>query len=118
MRNRLVVFVTIFAIALTIIIISFNNPNSLFLKEMLFSSATVDSDIYRQETNDGARGMLYVENAKSDSVSVIDLATNEVVKDITVGNSPHDLKISINRFYTPRILILELSRSLMPLVTC
>lgn len=66
----------------------------MFLKDMLFSSATVDSDIYGQETNDGARGMLYVENAKSDSVSVVDLATNKVVKDITVGNSPHDLKIS------------------------
>jgi YVTN family beta-propeller protein len=40
------------------------------------------------------QGFLYVENAKSNSVSVIDLATNAVIKNITVGKSPHDIKIS------------------------
>jgi YVTN family beta-propeller protein len=39
-------------------------------------------------------GFLYVGNAKSNSVSVIDLATNVIVKNITVGKSPHDIKIS------------------------
>ena len=37
---------------------------------------------------------LYVGNAKSNSVSVIDLATNKVIKNITVGNGTHDIKIS------------------------
>ena len=37
---------------------------------------------------------LYVGNAKSKSISVIDLATNKVVKNITVGNGTHDIKIS------------------------
>jgi YVTN family beta-propeller protein len=37
---------------------------------------------------------LYVGNAKSNSISVIDLLTNTVAKNITVGNSPHDIKIS------------------------
>jgi YVTN family beta-propeller protein len=37
---------------------------------------------------------LYVGNAKSNSISVIDLVTNTIVKNITVGNSPHDIKIS------------------------
>ena len=38
--------------------------------------------------------VLYVENANSNSISVIDLATNTVIRNISVGNSPHDLKIS------------------------
>ena len=37
---------------------------------------------------------LYVGNAKSNSISVIDLVTKTVAKNITVGNSPHDIKIS------------------------
>jgi YVTN family beta-propeller protein len=37
---------------------------------------------------------LYVGNAKSNSISVIDLVTNTVAKNITVGNSPDDIKIS------------------------
>ena len=38
--------------------------------------------------------VLYVENANSNSISVIDLATNIVIRNISVGSSPHDLKIS------------------------
>jgi len=38
--------------------------------------------------------VLYVENANSNSISVIDLATNTVIRNISVGSSPHDLKIS------------------------
>jgi YVTN family beta-propeller protein len=37
---------------------------------------------------------LYVGNAKSNSISVIDLGTNTIVKNITVGYSPHDIIIS------------------------
>lgn len=37
---------------------------------------------------------LYVGNAMSNTVSVIDLAGNKVVKNITVGNGTHDIKIS------------------------
>jgi len=38
--------------------------------------------------------VLYVENANSSSISVIDTATNTVIRNIPVGSSPHDLKIS------------------------
>jgi YVTN family beta-propeller protein len=37
---------------------------------------------------------LYVGNTKSNSISVIDLGTNTIVKNITIGYSPHDIKIS------------------------
>jgi YVTN family beta-propeller protein len=41
-----------------------------------------------------AKGVLYVGNAKSNSISVIDLTTNKLVKNITVGSGTHDIKIS------------------------
>jgi len=41
--------------------------------------------------------VLYVENANSNSISVIDLVTNTVIRTISVGSSPHDLKISQNQ---------------------
>jgi YVTN family beta-propeller protein len=37
---------------------------------------------------------LYLANTKSNSISVIDLRTNTIVKNITVGYSPQDIKIS------------------------
>lgn len=39
-------------------------------------------------------GELFVGNAISNSVSVIDLNTNKVTENISVGDSPHDIKIS------------------------
>jgi YVTN family beta-propeller protein len=39
-------------------------------------------------------GFLYMANAKSNSVAVIDLATNAIVNNVTLGRSPHDIKIS------------------------
>lgn len=62
------------------------------------SSESFDSPIGQsQHRDDGLgtlRGLLYVGNAKTNSVSVIDVATNSIVKNITVGKSPHDIKIS------------------------
>jgi len=39
-------------------------------------------------------GEMFVGNAVSSSVSVIDLNTNKVIENISVGDSPHDIKIS------------------------
>lgn len=39
-------------------------------------------------------GELFVGNAISNSVSVIDLNTNQLIENISVGDSPHDIKIS------------------------
>jgi YVTN family beta-propeller protein len=62
------------------------------------SSESSGSSISQIQHRDGLAalggGFLYVGNAKSNSVSVIDLATNVIVKNITVGKSPHDIKIS------------------------
>jgi YVTN family beta-propeller protein len=61
------------------------------------SSDSSDSAIGQSRHRNGLgtlAGLLYVGNAKSNSVSVIDLATNAIIKNITVGKSPHDIKIS------------------------
>src|SRR5215207_9157590 len=60
------------------------------------SSESSDSAIGQTQQRDELsmpEGSLYVGNAKSNSVAVIDLATNAIVKNITVGKSPHDIKI-------------------------
>src|SRR5919106_898570 len=56
------------------------------------SDSMVGQTQYRDELST-PKGFLYVGNAKSNSVAVIDLATNAIVKNITVGKSPHDIKI-------------------------
>jgi YVTN family beta-propeller protein len=48
----------------------------------------------QEEKSDTTGEALYVGNTKSNSISVIDLLTNTVVKNITLGYSPHDIKIS------------------------
>jgi YVTN family beta-propeller protein len=61
------------------------------------SSESSDTAIGRIQHRNGLgtpAGLLYIGNAKSNSVSVLDLATNAIIKNITVGKSPHDIKIS------------------------
>jgi YVTN family beta-propeller protein len=55
------------------------------------ASAQIEND---NRTDSGEKGFLYVGNAKSNNISVIDLATNKVIKNITVGSGTHDIKIS------------------------
>jgi YVTN family beta-propeller protein len=56
-----------------------------------FASAQMEND---NRTDSSQKGLLYVGNAKSNNISVIDLATNKVIKNITVGSGTHDIKIS------------------------
>ena len=45
-------------------------------------------------TSDSLAGVLYVENTQSNSISVIDLATNTIVTNITHGEAPYNVKLS------------------------
>jgi YVTN family beta-propeller protein len=45
-------------------------------------------------TNDSLAGVMYVQNADSNSISVVDLATNAIVRNITVDGTPHNIKLS------------------------
>ena len=48
----------------------------------------------QEEKLDLSGEALYVGNAKSNSISIIDLVTNTVVKNISLDHSPHDIEIS------------------------
>ncbi|HET6779640.1 MAG TPA: DUF192 domain-containing protein [Nitrososphaera sp.] len=76
---------------LTIIIIIGNSVT--FPKDSLLHPINVfgsDGSI----TSDSLAGVLYVENTQSNSISVIDLATNAIVTNITHGEAPYDVKLS------------------------
>jgi len=59
-----------------------------------FQLGTDDVELSKQTDLSLSGEVLYVENAISSSISVIDPVTNTVIKTISVGSSPHDLKIS------------------------
>ncbi len=59
-----------------------------------FQLGTNDIELSKQIDSSLPGELLYVENANSNNISIIDTATNTVIKNISVGNSPHDLKIS------------------------
>lgn len=61
---------------------------------VVISPSAYASDITSATLQDELGGTLYVENANSSDISVIDLKTNALIKNIPVGNSPHDIKIS------------------------
>ena len=45
-------------------------------------------------TSDPLAGMLYVENTQSNSISVIDLGTNAIITNLTLGKAAFDVKLS------------------------
>src|SRR5918996_742896 len=45
-------------------------------------------------TADSLAGVIYVQNSNSNSISVIDLATNTILRNITVDGTPHNIKLS------------------------
>jgi YVTN family beta-propeller protein len=45
-------------------------------------------------TADSLAGVMYVQNSNSNSISVVDLATNEILRNITVDGTPHNIKLS------------------------
>jgi YVTN family beta-propeller protein len=45
-------------------------------------------------TADSLSGVMYVQNSNSNSISVIDLATNAILRNITVDGTPHNIKLS------------------------
>jgi YVTN family beta-propeller protein len=45
-------------------------------------------------TADSLAGVMYVQNSNSNSISVVDLATNAILRNITVDGTPHTIKLS------------------------
>lgn len=45
-------------------------------------------------TADSLAGVMYVQNSNSNSISVVDLTTNTILRNITVDGMPHNIKLS------------------------
>src|SRR5918992_22977 len=45
-------------------------------------------------TADSLAGVMYVQNSNSNSISVVDLATNAILRNISVDGTPHNIKLS------------------------
>jgi YVTN family beta-propeller protein len=45
-------------------------------------------------TADSLAGVMYVQNSNSNSISIVDLSTNAVLRNITVDGTPHNIKLS------------------------
>ena len=78
-------------IPIAFVILDTISSHFVFLAGILPALAQIESD---NRTDSGEKGLLYVGNAKSNSISVIDLATNKTIKNVTVGSGTHDIKIS------------------------
>ncbi|HZB16180.1 MAG TPA: cytochrome D1 domain-containing protein, partial [Nitrososphaeraceae archaeon] len=81
------IFLLLICIAITFAILI--NSSSHF--ELRFTSIFV---LAQEEKLDITGEALYAGNTKSNSISIIDLVTNTVVKNITLDYSPHDIEIS------------------------
>src|SRR5918996_1390715 len=45
-------------------------------------------------TADSLAGVMYVQNSNSNSISIVDLTTNAILRNITVDGTPHNIKLS------------------------
>src|SRR3712207_2681420 len=45
-------------------------------------------------TADSLAGVMYVQNSNSNSISIVDLATNAILRNITIDGTPHNIKLS------------------------
>jgi YVTN family beta-propeller protein len=45
-------------------------------------------------TADSLAGVMYVQNSNSNGISIVDLATNAILRNITVDGTPHNIKLS------------------------
>ena len=84
-------FLLLILIPIAFVILDTISSHFVFLAGILPALAQIESD---NRTDSGEKGLLYVGNAKSNSISVIDLAANKAIKNITVGSGTHDIKIS------------------------
>jgi YVTN family beta-propeller protein len=82
-----------FAIAVTVPVLMASTSGALLGNYSLFP-AIVAFGSFNTLTSDSISGLMYVQNTNSNSISVIDLATNLVLRNITVDGTPHNIKLS------------------------
>jgi YVTN family beta-propeller protein len=83
---------TILVVAVDIAVLTSNSstfPQAKYLSPAISAFGSVGS-----LTTDSLRGVMYVENKDSNSISVVDLATNTIVRNITVDEKLYKIKLT------------------------
>ena len=86
------VMLTIIVVAVDIAVLTANSstfPQANYLSPAISAFGSVGS-----LTTDSLRGVMYVENKDSNSISVVDLATNTIVRNIAVDEKLYNIKLS------------------------
>jgi YVTN family beta-propeller protein len=83
---------TIIAVAVTIAVLTADS--STFLQANYLSPEISAFGSVSNLTTDSLAGVMYVENKDSNSISVVDLSTNNIVRNITVDETLYNIKLS------------------------
>lgn len=83
----------ILAIALALAALPINSSSALLTNSPL-SHAISSSSSSNSLTSDPLAGLMYVLNANSSSISVVDLSTNQILREITFDGIPQNIKLS------------------------
>jgi YVTN family beta-propeller protein len=86
------IMLTIIVVAVDIAVLTANSstlPQANYLSPAISAFGSVGS-----LTTDSLRGVMYVENKDSNSISVVDLATNTIVRNIAVDEKLYNIKLS------------------------
>jgi YVTN family beta-propeller protein len=82
-----------FAIAVIVSILMVSTSSALLGNYSLFPTIVAFGS-FESLTSDSLSGLMYVQNTNSNSISVIDLATNSVLRNVTVDGTPLNIKLS------------------------
>jgi YVTN family beta-propeller protein len=98
MREVLVLIEAICIIILTIVVaataVPMVNSSTLLQPYSLLPGISAFASSDSSLTADSLAGIMYVQNSNSDSISIVDLATNAILRNITVDGTPHNIKLS------------------------
>jgi YVTN family beta-propeller protein len=97
MREVLVLIEAI-CIILTIVVtataVPMVNSSTLLQAYSLLSGISAFASSGSSLTADSLAGVMYVQNSNSNSISIVDLATNAILRNITVDGTLHNIKLS------------------------
>ena len=99
MREVLVLIEAICIIILTIVVVAATavpmvNSSTLLQAYSLLPGISAFASSDSSLTADSLAGIMYVQNSNSNSISIVDLATNAILRNITVDGTLHNIKLS------------------------
>src|SRR5919108_1539825 len=97
MREVLALIEAICIIILTIVVVAATavpmvNSSTLLQAYSLLPGISAFASSDSSLTADSLAGIMYVQNSNSDSITIVDLTTNAILRNITVDGTPHNIK--------------------------